>query len=390
LEIIEEKRNAGMKVLHINSYYSGSKFYKNLYDQQVNTGLDISVFVPTPSSVENIYDFGEYTTISVNHSRYDRFIFHLKHTKILRDITKRYDIEKYTLIHAHSLFSNGYVAMKLNKKYGIPYIVAVRNTDVNTFFKRMVHLRRIGIEILKNANGIIFLSKSYRDEVTEKYIPKEMKESIINKTSILPNGIDDFWMENKTIKINEPDRNDLKLLYVGLVNKNKNILTTIKSIEHLKNQGVNAKLTVVGRIDDYSIYDQFKNLDYVDYVEPKQKNELLEIYRQNDIFVMPSFHETFGLVYAEALSQGLPVIYTRGQGFDGHFEEGLVGYSVNCFNEIEIANKIIAIVNDFESISISSQNSVYKFKWSNISKEYCDLYTNITGEDRFNNEIDNK
>lgn len=41
MEIIEEKRNAGMKVLHINSYYSGSKFYKNLYNQQVNTGLGI-------------------------------------------------------------------------------------------------------------------------------------------------------------------------------------------------------------------------------------------------------------------------------------------------------------------------------------------------------------
>lgn len=379
-----------MKVLHINSYYRVSKFYKNLYDQQVNTGLDISVFVPTPSSVENICDFGEYTTVSVNHSRYDRFIFHLKHTKILKDINRRYDIGKYKLIHAHSLFSNGYVAMKLNKKYGIPYIVAVRNTDVNTFFKRMVHLRRIGIEILKNANGVIFLSKSYRDEVIEKYIPKEMKESIINKTSIIPNGIDDFWMENKTIKINEPDTNDLKLLYVGVLNKNKNIITIIKAIEHLKKQGVIARLTVVGRIDDYSIYDQFKNLDYVDYVEPKPKNELLEIYRQNDIFVMPSFHESFGLVYAEAMSQGLPVIYTRGQGFDGQFEEGVVGFSVDCIDEVEISNKIISIVKGFKFLSINSRNRVDKFKWSDISNEYYKLYINITGEDRFNNEIDNK
>ena len=38
------------------------------------------------------------------------------------------------------------------------------------------------------------------------------------------------------------------------------------------------------------------------------------IYRENDIYVMPSIIETFGLVYAEAMSQGLPVIYTRGQG----------------------------------------------------------------------------
>ena len=29
---------------------------------------------------------------------------------------------------------------------------------------------------------------------------------------------------------------------------------------------------------------------------------------------MPSKHETFGLVYAEAMTQGLPVIYTKNEG----------------------------------------------------------------------------
>jgi len=48
---------------------------------------------------------------------------------------------------------------------------------------------------------------------------------------------------------------------------------------------------------------------------------------------MPSITETFGLVYAEALSQGLPVLYTRGQGFDRQFEEGEVGYAVDCFDD---------------------------------------------------------
>ena len=42
-------------------------------------------------------------------------------------------MNEYSLIHAHSLFSNGYIAMRIKQDYGIPYIVAVRNTDVNTF-----------------------------------------------------------------------------------------------------------------------------------------------------------------------------------------------------------------------------------------------------------------
>lgn len=40
---------------------------------------------------------------------------------------------------------------------------------------------------------------------------------------------------------------------------------------------------------------------------------------------MPSHKETFGLVYAEAMSQGLPIIYTKNQGFDGQFPDGYVG-----------------------------------------------------------------
>ncbi|SCZ81396.1 glycosyltransferase family 4 protein [Acidaminobacter hydrogenoformans] len=377
-----------MKTLHINSYYCGSKFYRNLYDQQVNTGLDISVFVPTASSLENIDDFGKYTTISVNHSRYDRLIFHIKHTKILKDIIKKYDIKKYTLIHAHSLFSNGYVAMKLKKKYGIPYIVAVRNTDVNTFFKRMIHLRRMGIDIIKNANGIIFLSKCYRDEVIEKYIPKEMKELIINKTWIIPNGIDDFWMENRISIRKKPDINDLKLLYVGVVNKNKNILTTSKAIEHLRTQGIKARLTVVGRIDDYSIYDQIKELDYVDYIEPKPRNELIEIYRQNDIFIMPSIHESFGLVYAEAMSQGLPVIYTRSQGFDGQFEEGVVGFSVNCYDSKELAAKIIRTIDNYSELSMNCTNLVSRFDWNYINKIYLSCYRYIINNKELTHDKD--
>ena len=363
-----------MKVLHINSYYSSSKFYKNLYDQQVNTGLDISVFVPTPSSVDNICEFGEYTTISVNHSRYDRFIFHLKHAKILKDITKRYDIEKYTLIHAHSLFSNGYIAMRLKKQFEIPYIVAVRNTDVNLFFKEMVHLRKLGVRILQNADKVIFLSKSYRDSVIDKYVPKAIQEVILDKSEIIPNGIDEFWFDNTESVKQVPEKYYLRLLQIGDINKNKNIETTVSAIKLLLEKGYEAKLDVVGKVKDQKVFGKIKDEKFVNYLGYKTKEELIQIYRDNDIFIMPSIHESFGLVYAEAMSQGLPLIYTRGQGFDGQFEDGEVGYCADCNNAIEIAEKIVKIVDNYNKISIRCQDKSKKFKWDMIVKQYQKIY----------------
>ena len=59
-----------MKILHINSYYSTSKFYKNLYENQIKSELDIDVFVPVPSTFENNdFDYGEYSKISKNHNK---------------------------------------------------------------------------------------------------------------------------------------------------------------------------------------------------------------------------------------------------------------------------------------------------------------------------------
>lgn len=367
-----------MKILHINSYYSGSKFYKKLYDQQVKNGLDIDVFVPVSSAYKDLEaNFGSYTTLSVNHTNYDRVVFHLKHHKIYKDIVNKYNINKYSVVHAHSLFSNGYIAMKMKKQFGVPYLAAVRNTDVNIFFKKMIHLRKMGVQILKNADQVIFLSKVYRDEVIEKYVPGNLKERIFNKTSIIPNGIDDFWLNNRGDIKPIPNKNDLKLLYVGVINKNKNITTTIKAIDLLLKQGIKAKLTVVGQIKDQSIYDQIKNSDYVQYIEPKHKEELLKIYRQNDIFVMPSIYETFGLVYAEAMSQGLPVIYTRGQGFDGQFEDGKVGFSVKHDATNEIVDRVKDVLKNYNTLSENCISNVDRYMWEKITQEYSTLYNNL-------------
>ena len=78
------------------------------------------------------------------------------------------------------------------------------------------------------------------------------------------------------------------------------------------------------------------------------KDELLKEYRLNDIFVMPSKTETFGLVYAEAMSQGMPIIYTKNQGFDGQFCEGYVGYHVKYNDYRYIAKKISRIYSEYK------------------------------------------
>lgn len=92
---------------------------------------------------------------------------------------------------------------------------------------------------------------------------------------------------------------------------------------------------------------------------------------------MPSLRETFGLVYAEALTQGLPVIYTKGQGFDGQFNEGEVGYSVDSEDSDDIANKVLHIMRDYEELTKKCIELCWKFDWKHITSQYVQIYNDL-------------
>lgn len=97
---------------------------------------------------------------------------------------------------------------------------------------------------------------------------------------------------------------------------------------------------------------------------------------------MPSFTESFGLIYAEAMSQGLPVIYSKGQGFDVQFKEGIVGYSVKASLTNDIADKIEMVINEYSKISENYRMLVNSFCWGTISERYWSQYQDISSVER--------
>ena len=370
-----------MNILHINSYYSDSKFYKNLFDNQVINGLDISVYIPIPKSMKILHEVGSYANISENHNKNDRFIFHIKHKRILKDIQKKENIKSFDLIHAHSLFSNGYIAYMLNKKYNIPYVVAIRSTDVKVFFKYSLFLRTLGINILQNAEKIFFISKPYKDILLSKYIPKDISENINNKSAIIPNGINDFWLSNKNTEKTLINKT-IQILSTGKIIKRKNHMAVVTAINILIKKGYKITYTIVGDAIDKKIFEKLNKESFITYIPPKSKEELIDIYRQSDIFIMPSKSETFGLVYAEAMSQGLPVIYTKDEGFDGQFEDGVVGYCVNPDDPEDISNKIL----EMRKVNASNDSQI-EIDEVTVVKDLFPLLTNLNFSEMDDREI---
>lgn len=374
-----------MKVLQLCSYYLGSDLYEKMYTHLELKLEQNQVYVPHHKNTyisKNVkYVEKENLILSECYQSFDRVFFFHKENKIFQDMCRKVSFSEIDMCHAHSLFTNGYLAYKLNKKYGFPYIVAVRNTDVNVFFKRFFWLRKIGIKILCNAEKIIFISPAYKDMVIEQYIPLLYRNEIFNKSIVVPNGVDDFWLQNGTqCKQFDVKKREINIVYVGVIDKNKNIETTIKACKELIERGYKVRYGIIGGAKNEKILAKALQNDFVTYYGRKTKEEIGEIMKQYEIFVMPSFHETFGLVYVEAISQGLPVIYTKNQGFDGWFSEGIVGYAVKADDWNDISNKIEKIVNNYNKISDNCREKSKKFNWSLLANEYFGVYQNVLKE----------
>ena len=99
--------------------------------------------------------------------------------------------------------------------------------------------------------------------------------------------------------------------------------------------------------------------------------------RASDIFVMPSRYDTFGLVYVEAMTQGLPIIYSKGQGFDGQEPDGEIGMAVRYDSPEEIADAILRIRDRYEPMSERAIEVSKRFTWDRITDKYDQMYQEL-------------
>lgn len=369
-------------ILHLANDFSGSTVYKNLVAALDHFEVTQTVYTAIRSkeligknNIELKQPESKIIYSPILNSHTDRIFYKQKIKKILNDLDSKIDAKAISCIHAHTWFSDGGVAYELHKRYNIPYIIAIRNTDLNLFWK-LPHLKKYGLEILKNASRVILISKTYKDRVLNE--PK-IEPLVSSKLALIPNGIDDFWIQNREER-KESIANIPKLLFVGKFSKGKNVMRLIEAVENINNEGIPCELNLIGgggraeaTIREY-IRDK-KNITFHGKVLKKER--LKEFYLRSDIYTMPSKAETFGLVYLEALSQGIPVVFTKNEGIDGLYRSN-IGEAVDCNNVQSIADGIKKIILNYKGYDFSSKEIINNHDWKEIAIEYIQIYKAMT------------
>lgn len=367
-------------ILHINSDFLYTNIYNLLYNE-INLEVESQTVYSALKISEKELSFSSNkfnTILSPILNKSDSIFFRKRIKKTYNNLNSQINFNKFDVTHAHFLFTDGALALKIFEEYRIPYIVAVRNTDLNLYYKYFPHLKKIGEKIIFNAKKVIIISPSYKEKIIKYLSNKNILES---KLALIPNGVDDFWIKNQSIERKNKIKNEIKFLFIGEITKNKNLKQTVGFLEKLS-EYYKVKFTVIGKkLDGFKELDLLsKKFKWIHILPPiYNKVKLKNYYRDCDFFIMLSKTETFGLVFVESLTQGVPIIYTKGEGIDGYFQNGEVGYRIDIVENsfLDFKLNIKKMVESYDLLSKNCVRQSKSFNWNRISKKYINIYNQI-------------
>lgn len=170
-------------------------------------------------------------------------------------------------------------------------------------FKKMLALAFYQRNTIMKANFLHATAQSELDQIH--------KLGYMQPASIIPNGI-----EIKDIKQKTEWKSITNILFLSRVHPKKGLELLIEAVAQLPL--TNFKIKIAGEGDaDYiqslkKLANQKKVSERFDFVGGVYGNQKWELYNESDLFILPTYSENFGIVVAEALSTGLPVITTTG------------------------------------------------------------------------------
>jgi glycosyltransferase involved in cell wall biosynthesis len=106
------------------------------------------------------------------------------------------------------------------------------------------------------------------------------------------------------------------------------------------------------------------------------------LYRSADLFVLPTFSENFGLVVAEALSFGVPVITTRGAPWADLETHGCGWWIDTGVAPLVEALRAATALSDAERQAMGERGRVYvqRYDWNRIAEQTLALYRWVLGQ----------
>lgn len=317
-----------------------------------------------------------------------RFKYHTNHIAIpwLPDkaIFKLVESFKPDVIHASHPFLLGVSALKAGQKLKIPVVFTYHSQ-----YEKFAHLvpipEQISISLIRQrllayctqTSGIIAPSLSIASSLSN-----DLKPACHPPIRVIPSAIAPMYLDTQfSYKLKGPI---FRLLTVSRFAKEKNLNFLLVMFKQLINIAPNFSLTLVGYGPELANlkHQAYQVLGLLPaqllFIERPAKTQIKQFYQQADLFVFASQSETQGLVLAEAMASGTPVVALCGAG-----QNDLVVNGQNGFLAPDLPQMLAAILQIAQNpvLHQKMQQAAFQtargYDQTKLAQQQVDFYTDL-------------
>lgn len=245
------------------------------------------------------------------------------------------------IIHSHTPFSIGTLAVRMSKKQKVPLV-----STVHVDFHGYTHFVPVLDRVQRRIDLVSKWMKARHHHAQVIYTPSQYGKLILeragvgNRIVILPNGVDIHTMsQSESLPDVWPAGQD-RLLFVGRLSAEKKVSVILNALKYVPN----SHLLIVGdgpeRQQTLALIDNL-NLDQrVTIVPSVPHSNIGSYYRTADVLVSASTNETQGLAVWEALAMGTPVVVANSGGTAEAVIDAVTGFLAKPDDPISFACRI--------------------------------------------------
>jgi glycosyltransferase involved in cell wall biosynthesis len=300
----------------------------------------------------------------------------------------RNDVKDFDVIHLHGFWSfQNIVLHHFARKNSIPYVLqahgSLPGSNSHKVLKKLFN-SLFGTKILEGASKLVAVSQTEVDQYLAQQIP-------MHRIATIPNGVDLSRLKSRKGVFRKKysiDNNKRIILFIGRLHPMKGVDILIQAYARLVEEFDDILLVFVG--PDDGCLDYLKNQvmllglsDRIVFTGPLYGQEKFDVYKDSDIFVLPSRYEIFGLVLIEASAFSLPIIASNLPSISEIIQDGRTGRLFTSGLVQSLIEKISeALQNPEKSRKMAENNrlvSEQRYDINQVAESVETLYLELIG-----------